>query len=182
MKTRNGFVSNSSSSSFIVAFPRLPSSVEDMKRILFGNDEVYSSPWTWDDPPRYSAMEVAERVYNDLLQYLKEHTVNDEKEITETLSHGWYVVGDAGSRFGFETLKYPTAPEGETPEQMHERWNKYSDELLRRSKIITERFLKTNKHRMTFVFHYSDQDGRFDSALEHGGLFDRLDHLVSSEH
>ena len=38
MKIRNGFVSNSSSSSFAVAFPRKPDSVEETLEILFGED------------------------------------------------------------------------------------------------------------------------------------------------
>ena len=37
MKTRNGFVSNSSSSSFVVAFPRKPKTVEDVMLFLFGD-------------------------------------------------------------------------------------------------------------------------------------------------
>jgi hypothetical protein len=37
MKIRNGFVSNSSSSSFIVALPFEPKSREDVKKTLFDN-------------------------------------------------------------------------------------------------------------------------------------------------
>ena len=36
MKTRNGFVSNSSSSSFVVAFPFIPKTVDELKTLLFG--------------------------------------------------------------------------------------------------------------------------------------------------
>lgn len=39
MKIRDGFVSNSSSSSFIVAFPYAPKSKDDVKSILFGEDD-----------------------------------------------------------------------------------------------------------------------------------------------
>lgn len=39
MKIRNGFVSNSSSSSFIVSFDKKPSSAEELREILFGDKE-----------------------------------------------------------------------------------------------------------------------------------------------
>ena len=40
MKIRNGFVSNSSSSSFLVGFPRKLKSVEQVQRLLFGDKEL----------------------------------------------------------------------------------------------------------------------------------------------
>ena len=44
MKIRNGFVSNSSSSSFVVAFDKKPETVEELKKLLFGEEEVYGNP------------------------------------------------------------------------------------------------------------------------------------------
>lgn len=38
MKIRLGFVSNSSSSSFVVAFPRVPESAEDVQEMVFEDD------------------------------------------------------------------------------------------------------------------------------------------------
>ena len=43
MKTRNGFVSNSSSSSFIVGFDTIPKTVEELKKLLFKNDKILSA-------------------------------------------------------------------------------------------------------------------------------------------
>lgn len=37
MKSRNGFVSNSSSTSFVIAFPHKPKTVEELKVMLFGD-------------------------------------------------------------------------------------------------------------------------------------------------
>jgi len=38
MKIRLGFVSNSSSSSFVVAFPRIPENAKDVQEMVFGDD------------------------------------------------------------------------------------------------------------------------------------------------
>ena len=42
MKIRNGFVSNSSSSSFVVAFPKMPKDVQELKQILFWDQQSYT--------------------------------------------------------------------------------------------------------------------------------------------
>jgi len=48
MKHRNGFVSNSSSSSFIVAFKKAPESAEELHRFMFPNDmdKVFNSTYS----------------------------------------------------------------------------------------------------------------------------------------
>ena len=73
MKIRNGFVSNSSSSSFIVKFPRIPNSIEDVTKILFGDKTKYYSPYNdvvWD------VSEVSETVFNDIQSQKGENNVD----------------------------------------------------------------------------------------------------------
>jgi hypothetical protein len=72
MKIRNGFVSNSSSSSFIVAFKRLPETVEELKEMLFGDNNFVSF---YDE--KASALEVASRVFNDLAKQAKDLSVSE---------------------------------------------------------------------------------------------------------
>ena len=48
MKIRDGFVSNSSSSSFIVAFDKTPETVAEMQNILFKNGGYYHNPYKDD--------------------------------------------------------------------------------------------------------------------------------------
>lgn len=63
MKVRNGFVSNSSSSSFIVAFKTKPQSSREVLELLFPHGETEV---TWDDYETRSTTAIADRVFDDL--------------------------------------------------------------------------------------------------------------------
>jgi hypothetical protein len=68
MKQRNGFVSNSSSSSFVVVFPRKPRSQKDVFKMMFGNHENLPS---FVSDTVLSTEEAARIVWVDLHRTLK---------------------------------------------------------------------------------------------------------------
>jgi len=62
MKIRNGFVSNSSSSSFVVAFPHKPNDVDDLMSMLGYKDGYNITAWGGDES--ISSRTVAEIIFN----------------------------------------------------------------------------------------------------------------------
>jgi hypothetical protein len=66
MKVRNSFVSNSSSSSFIVAFER-PIDAEYLKDLLYGGDHEIDYLYNWKDHREtFTSTQLAETIANDL--------------------------------------------------------------------------------------------------------------------
>ena len=66
MKTRNGFVSNSSSSSFVVAFPRLPETPRDVMDMMFPESADQDIIKCFDH--KEICINIAERVWLDVKQ------------------------------------------------------------------------------------------------------------------
>jgi hypothetical protein len=184
MKIRSGFVSNSSSSSFIVAFDYKPNEYS-LDEMLFGS--LACSPTKWEErfyPPGCNAklkkdekpngfpFSTVAKVVWDGLKYQKPMT---RKQIVDEIDHGYIPLPE---------------DEEENPydfEKDRSKWEKYHVILDRkRRKIaeeIAEKFLASlPPNSQVFLFEYGDEDGELFSAMEHEGLFRRFQHIHISKH
>ncbi|GAG16925.1 unnamed protein product [marine sediment metagenome] len=171
MKIRKGFVSNSSSSSFVVAFPEKPTDIVHVKRMMFGADKKFPNPYPGlrdGCPEEYDTMMIATTVFNDL----KEQTPNDMENIIDGCE-GWL----EGAPDRDITIDYQSEPE-----KWREEWDKYEKEIDAYTKDYAENFMKVRKKMFVYTFEYSDNDGDYSCTLEHGGIFDKLDHVRVSRH
>jgi hypothetical protein len=171
MKTRLGFVSNSSSSSFIVAFDKMPYSVEELQTIMFGERKEFDHPY--HDDLWFKTVEIAETVLSDM----KESGPVKKKGVLEAIRKGYFegkpeCLGEEGRKY---TIK---------DENGNERfdWESYEKDCKSAAIIIADKFMKANKGKLLFTFEYGDEDGPYYSALEHGNIFRRLQHLQISCH
>lgn len=162
MKIRNGFVSNSSSSSFIVKFPKIPNSVEEIEQMMFGSSyEVFLEGWT----QKFKTKDVAKQVFDDMLNQNEETKQNFD--ITHTLFQIPLLeivmfLDDVGI---FNEL------------ELHQIAEKYTiaDIANEIKKLIIE-------DETIYFFEYSDNDGAFGAYLEHGDIFEWFRHLKISHH
>lgn len=161
MKIRNGFVSNSSSSNFIVPFSKIPQNVAEMKEMLFGDAEYFVG---------HSTTRVAQTVFEDFMSQIPA----TEKEILNEIELGYF----AGMPDYFKIVK-ADYKEKELYEKQYKEYERLTKEA---AKKLWDSFLESHKGKYFYIFSYSDNDGQYYSDLEHEGLFDNLDCITISHH
>jgi len=128
MKLRKGFVSNSSSSSFIVAFYKIPNSIEELQEVLFGSVKSIS---IYDKT--ISSKYASKRVFNDMKN---KGLVIDRKLIEDEIKKGYI------SRCS----------------DYYDNYKDYIKRRNKKASQLTNDFLTTNEGANFFIFEYSDHN------------------------
>jgi hypothetical protein len=177
VKIRTNFVGNSSSSSFLVIFPTKINTVEELKTWMFGASDKYIQDISHDDI-QYSSKQICETVFKDIFQNGKA----SEEKILELFEDDWdtydeirlYLKEKYGTEYTFDIK------DKEIQEKAREYERRLRKEIgLRRYKIFMQ---KVNETAQINIFEYSDNDGNYQATLEHGGIFDRLEHIRFNHH
>ena len=118
MKTRNGFVSNSSSSSFIVTFKKKPKTMGELQDAIFGDEVALPNPYASDDDPwSFPASDVTARVWHDL-EGQKKLTIEQIAEHVNDYMDGNWVNGYMAVHRPPKNPDFPTPSDGED-------WNEF---------------------------------------------------------
>jgi hypothetical protein len=176
MKIRTGFISNSSSSSFIVAFNKRPKNIEKLSEIM-GECSVYKCGY------RLTSKQVVQTVWNDF----KGRRPLKQKELFRNFRG--LVSWEAYELTEKECPEYNGIwrdNEKYTIEQKRKIIDKF-DKLLVNNynkliKPLYEKFISENKGKLFYKFDYADEDGGIFAAMEHGDVFRNLPHITISNH
>lgn len=195
MKIREGFVSNSSSSSFIVLFDKIPESSKELEELLFGGPCAVSS---WDESvPSESVCEYVldsmRTSKEDIIDLLEEsvefykYSEREERTAPYPLSCD---AKEADGRWSAEGIHKFLKPEeirqlflcGMDAESEPWRLHRSTQNMVSRemAKVVYRRILEKNKK--VCYFHLSDNDGTVGQIAEHGNIFDKITHVQISQH
>ena len=180
MKIRNGFVSNSSSSSFVVAFPHKPETIEELKEMMFGKQEFhYISIYGEKGQTDYPTQVIAEAVFNTIEERATEEQVIESIEnghfdayIDHRICPGRYDNWDKITKLNYKEHK----------EEMEKLWKEEEEINHERATKIAITFIAHNKGKYIVVLEYGDEGGGFEAILEHTDIFNRLQHIRTSYH
>jgi len=172
MKIRQGHISNSSSSSFILALDKKPESIEEMQNVLFGSKDFYEDPYYDPDCTYFSkrcagypTSQVAETVFDDI----KNQKPMTKEQVSEEMGSGWL---DGAP--DYDSFKDPSKDHGVD-------WDAYQKASKEFQDKCADDLIIEAKDKVLFVVEYSD-DCTYGSALEHGPLFDNIDAFRISKH
>ena len=198
MKTRNGFVSNSSSSSFIIALDKLPENAQEMHELLF-NSSKEEMLQLYDFYDAISSFEIAEIVFRDITSK-NESVFNIQQLVYELL------CGCVDGIENFYDSKFARM-NNEAENKLHEEarilgkrvyddpdFSRMIDETystfydihnniaMEDAKNVATMFLNSNKGKLVFSLSYSDNAGGIECQIEHGNTFRNIPHIQISHH
>jgi len=182
MKIRAGFVSNSSSSSFIVAFPRPPQSVGEVLDMMFGPNPPALLGYYNET---FSTLEIATTVWKDIQAQTAQLPLSRTRIVDELHSAAYIEIYDI-VQYAQRRGEIPTPWDGTKPIEQRRREEAevaaYEAKLLEPIVYNMLQKITADPDATIYCFTYADEDGAYGAAMEHGNIFARLPHKQISNH
>ena len=172
MKIRTGFISNSSSSSFIVVFPKKPQSADEVREMMFGEKEYWKGE---------STKTIAEIVYREI-NHKEDPALMNKRKLFD------FLLGTTGIEEYEEEFDYVEFPEEELKAlniQINEKkWQKVIKNLAKLLDRAADEAAKELFTDDTIIckFQYGDESGGIWGFMEHSDIFHNLPHIRINHH
>ena len=179
MKIRTGFVSNSSSSSFVVAFPHNPKSVADLKQMMFGKQEWHYAGIYGSKNSDVSTQQIAESVFADIKRKAT------KKQVYESIRNGWfkpYIIPEMFPGHHMSETSHLSFQNEDERKEIQRIWKEDEEINDKRANAIADGFVRAYDDKYIVVLSYCDEEGGWQSILEHSDIFYRLNHIITSYH
>lgn len=177
MKFRKGFVSNSSSSSFIIGFKKIPTTVEEVKNLIFPHsdgvpdlyfEEAYS---TWD-------------LSAEILNQIRDSGPLSFEEMVEIFNSGYPDMPEFEKYSHYHHL--PKQEEDETEEDYRKRYREFREAEIKEkrdfcSQILEQKLEEMGEEHIFVRLVYSD-DTTKGATMEHSRFFSNLPGFRVSHH
>lgn len=170
MKIRSGFVSNSSSSSFIVRFPKDPTDINNLREMMgdcVPNCGYYNTPPT------------SEEVVNQVHRDLGGDKGNNFESFYDDKRYDWEIEENAEQRY----RSNPQIALAYDERDWYELETVEKDTLIKM--WLYEEYNRSYGNQngvFIYEFTYSDEGSQFEAQLEHGNIFRNIPHTSKSHH
>jgi len=175
MKIRSGFISNSSSSSFIVAFPKgFPHSPEQLQSVLFNAVKEIAfavSEVTY----KCGTKELARIIYNTIKANPPN---NNQEDLLDLLGCG---IDKESLKEGYEEKfeKETGILLDPSEDWEHPSWQKFERYCEEKDRIALKKFLKENIEKDIYVLKFADWDNGEAGIVLKGGIpFKNTTHIM----
>jgi hypothetical protein len=171
MKVRQSFVTNSSSSSFVIAIDELPNNKEELAKMLFTEEQLKSGYWINCYNEAVSCSDTASFIW-DKITIKDENFIND---INFTNIASTFLFAHAIEGYEYDN-KYPELEDYCIDKQKlifdHDKYYMDCDDYIYK---FAKDYMYKNLGKYIFHFELEDHNGFVESAIEQSGCFDKID-------